>query len=106
MRSPCIQPQEIVSALGPDPRGDVLLTAHSVERHDAAVEMQSVEQFGNGGDLVRLAIDLALTEHQPLITGPGADQVQRAMIVATAAGAPNGLTVDRHHLALDLARQG
>src|SRR3954468_9760944 len=68
--------------------------------------MQGIEQLGDGGDLVRLAVDLALTEHQSLITGPGADQMQRAVIVAAAAGAPDGLAVNRHHLALALARQG
>src|SRR3954452_17500662 len=31
--------------------------------------------------------------------------MQRAVIVAATAGAPDGLAVDRHHLALDLARQ-
>src|SRR3954453_10725190 len=101
-----LQPQEIVGTLRPDPRGDVLLTAHGIERHDGAVEMQGVEQLGDGGDLVRLAVDLALTEHQSLITGPGADQMQWAVIVAAAAGAPNGLAVDRHYLAFDLTRQG
>src|SRR4051795_7321186 len=60
----------------------------------------------DGGDLVRLAVDLALTEHQSLITGPGTDQMQRAVIVAAAAGAPNGLAINRHHLALNLASQG
>src|SRR3954452_18756795 len=101
-----LQPQEIVGTLRPDPRGDVLLTAHGIERHDGAVEMQGIEQLGDGGDLVRLAVDFALTEHQSLITGPGADQMQRAVIVAAAAGAPDGLAVDRHHLALDLTPQG
>src|SRR3954463_8026564 len=101
-----LQRQEVVGTLGPDPRGNVLLAPHSIERHDGAVEMQGVEQLGEGGDLVRLAIDLALTEHQPLITGPGADQVQRAVIVAAAAGAPDGLAVNRHHLTLHLTRQG
>src|SRR5215204_5617644 len=72
----------------------------------SSVTMQGVEQLGDGGDLVRLAVDLALTEHQSLITGPGADQVQRAVIVAAAARAPDGFAVDRHHLALDLAHQG
>ena len=32
--------------------------------------------------------------------------MQRAVIVAAAAGTPDGLAVDRHHLALDLTRQG
>src|SRR3954464_15783571 len=101
-----LQRQEIVSTLRSDPRGNVLLAPHRVERHDGAVEMQGIEQLGNGGDLVRLAVDLALTEHQSLITGPGTDQMQRAVIVARAARAPDGLAVDRDHLALDLTRQG
>src|SRR3954452_40762 len=100
-----LQRQEIVGALGPDPRGNVLLASHRVERHDGALEMQGVEQLRDGGDLVRLAVDLALAEHQSLITGPGADQMQRTVIVTAAAGAPDGLAVDRHHLALDLACQ-
>src|SRR3954451_23647793 len=101
-----LQRQEIVGTLRPDPGGDLLLASHSIERHDAAVEMQGVEQLGDGGDLVRLAVDLALTEHQSLIARPGTDEMQRAVIVAAAAGTPDGLAVDRHHLALDLARQG
>src|SRR4051794_31582261 len=32
--------------------------------------------------------------------------MQRAVIVAAAAGAPDGLAVNRHHLALDLTHQG
>src|SRR4028118_1363915 len=84
-----LQHQEVVGGLRPDPRGDVLLAAHGVERHDAAVEMQGVEQLGDGGDLVRLAVDLALAEHQSSVTGPGADRVQRAVIVAAAARAPD-----------------
>src|SRR3954470_19615380 len=101
-----LQRQEIVSTLRSDPRGNVLLAPHRVERHDGAVEMQGIEQLGDGGDLVRLAVDRAPTEHQFLITCPGADQMQRAVIVARAARAPDGLAVNRDHLALDLTRQG
>src|SRR3954463_3574400 len=101
-----LQRQQVVGTLRPDPRGDVLLASHGVERHDGALEMQGVEQLGDGGNLVRLAVDLALTEHQSSITGPGTNQMQRAVIVAAAAGAPDGLAVNRHHLALDLTRQG
>src|SRR4051794_22867609 len=81
-----LQRQQIVGTFGSDPRGDVLLAPHRVERHDGALEMQDVEQLGNGGDLIRLAVDFALSEHQFLITCPGADQMQRAVIVARAAG--------------------
>src|SRR5690348_3279872 len=38
-----LQRQEIVGLLGPDPRGNILLAPHCVERHDGAVEMQGVE---------------------------------------------------------------
>ena len=101
-----LQRQQIVGTLGPDSLRDILLAPHRIERHDGAVEIQSVEQLRDCGDLVRLAVDRALTEHQSLITGPGADQMQRAVIVAAAARAPDALAVDRHHLALDLAHQG
>src|SRR3954452_18154357 len=70
-----LQRQEIIGTFRPDPRGDFLLASHSVERHDAAVEMQGVEQLGDGGDLVRLAVDLALAEHQSLIARPGTDEM-------------------------------
>jgi hypothetical protein len=101
-----LQHQEVVGALGPDPLGDALPAAHRVERDDAAVEVQGVEQPRDRGDLVRLAVDRAPAERQPPLARPGADQVERAAFVATAAGAPHGLAVDRHHLALDPARQG
>src|SRR5215211_8239878 len=100
-----LQHQEIVGALGPDPLGDPLLAAHRIERHAAAVEPQDIEQLRDRGDLVRFAVDLALAERQSTSARPGADQVQRAMLVATAAGAPHGLAVDRYHLALDPDRQ-
>src|SRR5690349_5372593 len=41
-----LQHQEIVGVLGPDPRGDVLLRAHGVERHDGALEMQVSSSSG------------------------------------------------------------
>src|SRR4051794_23269232 len=66
-----LQRQQVVGTLGSDPCGNVLLAPHSIERHNGAVELQGVEQLGDGGDLVRLAVDLALTEHQSLITGQG-----------------------------------
>src|SRR5690242_14388206 len=100
-----LQHQEVVGALRPDPFGDALLTAHRVQRDDAAVEVQGVEQLGDGRDLVRLAVDRALAERQPAPARPGADQVQRPALVAAAARAADGLAVDRHHLALDPGRQ-
>jgi hypothetical protein len=99
------QHQEIVGAPGPDPLGDLLLAAHRVQGDDTAFEPEGIEQLGDGGDLVRLAVDRALAERQPLLARPGADQVQRPVIVAAATRPADGLAVDRHHLALDPDRQ-
>src|SRR3954454_8924162 len=54
--------QEIVGALGPDLRGDVLLAAHGVQRHDAALQVQGLQQRRDSRDLVRLAADRALAQ--------------------------------------------
>lgn len=67
-----LQQQEIARTPGTDPRGDVLLAARRVEGDDAAVKLQGVEQLENSADLVRLALGLALTGHQALITCPSA----------------------------------
>src|SRR4051794_12776934 len=100
-----LEHEKVVGALGPDPLGDALLAAHRVQRDDAAVEVQGAEQLGDGRDLVRLAVDRALAEHQPAPARPGADQVQRPALVAAAAGPADGLAVDRDHLALGPDRQ-
>ena len=46
-----LQRQEVVGALHPDPLGDFLV-AHRVERHDAAVDPQGVDEFRDRGDRV------------------------------------------------------
>ena len=80
-----LEHQEVVGALGPDLRGDVLLAAHGVQRHNATLQMQGLQQLRDRHDLVRLAVDGALAKRQPLTACPGADQVQGPMIVAAAA---------------------
>src|SRR3954447_17168497 len=77
--------QKIVGALGPDLRGDVLLAAHRIQRHDAALQVQGLQQLRDSRDLVRLTVDCALAKRQPLTACPGADPVQGPMIVAAAA---------------------
>src|SRR5215211_1573568 len=80
-----LEHQEIVSALGPDLRGDVLLTAHRIQRHDAALQVQGLQQLRDRDDLIRLAVDGALAKRQSLFACPSTDHVQRPMIVAAAA---------------------
>ncbi|MDF3017050.1 MAG: hypothetical protein K0R44_2275, partial [Thermomicrobiales bacterium] len=94
-----LEPQQVVGAPFQDPAGDRLLAAHGIQRHDAVVQGQRFEQRRDRGDLVRLAIDLTLAEHQALLAGPGADQVQRPL--GLAEGAAQGFAIDRHDLAVE-----
>src|SRR3954469_15089402 len=61
---------------------------------------QLVQQFGDGGDLVRLAIYAALSQHEALGARPGADDMQRRLLPPAVKRAPDRLAVDDHHLAL------
>ena len=67
-----LEHQEVVSALGPDLHGDVLLAAHRIQRHDAALPVQGLQQLRDRDDLIRLAVDRALAQRQSLFAGPGA----------------------------------
>lgn len=52
-----------------------LLIVHRVDSHDEPGQLECVQQLGNGGDLVALAVHFALCQDQPVFTGPGADQM-------------------------------
>jgi hypothetical protein len=92
-----LEQQQVIGTPVEDLAGDCLLAAHGIQRHDAVLQGQRLEQRRDPGDLVRLAIDLALAERQPLLAG--ADQVQRPL--RPAEGAAQGLAIDRHDLTVD-----
>src|SRR5215204_5096065 len=96
-----LEDQQIIGVPFQDLASDRLLTAHGIQSHDAVLQGQRLEQRRDRSDLVRLAIDLTLAEHQALLAGPGADQVQRPLRPAAVKGAAQRLTVDRHDLAVE-----
>lgn len=75
-----------------------LLAVHRVGGDRAAIEREQRQEFGQGRDLVAVAVDPALAQDQALLAGPGADQMQRAGPCTTVERAADGLAVDRHHL--------
>src|SRR3954467_12935605 len=81
-----LEDQQIIGVPFQDPAGDRLLAAHGIQRHDAVLHGQRLEQRRDRGDLGRLAIDLTLAEPQALLAGPGADQVQRPLAAAPGSG--------------------
>src|SRR3954447_1937770 len=95
-----LEDQQVIRVPFQDPASDRLLAAHGIQSHDAVLQGERLEQRRDRGDLVRLAIDLTLAEHQALLAGPGADPVQRPLRPAAVKGAAQRLAVDRHDLAV------
>ena len=57
-----LEHQQVIGTPVEDLASDRLLAAHGIQRHDAVLQGQRLEQRRDRGDLVRLAIDLALAE--------------------------------------------
>ena len=87
--------QHVISLLLADHLGNIGLRAHCIDRHDAALKRQALQQQGYGRLLVRLLCGCALSEHEARAGREGADQVQRTRI--DLARAPTGLAVDGDH---------
>ena len=69
------------------------------------VQPSQRQELGQGRDLVAVSVDPALAQDQPLLAGPGADQMQWSSPCAAVERAAGGLAVDRHHL-LDPGGEG
>src|SRR3954447_7145296 len=78
-----------------DPLGDRPIAAGRVDRHQRALEAQLVEQRGDHGALVRLAVHDLLGQYEALLACVGRQGVQRALAGAGVAGPLRGLAVDR-----------
>ncbi len=85
-----------------DPVGDLDLAAHGVDGDERAGQLEPLEQQRDGIDLVRLAVDRLLPEHQALAARPGRDEMQR--MAAARPGPTRGLAVDRHDVRRALAQ--
>jgi site-specific DNA recombinase len=92
-----LERQHVVAFLIEDLLGDLPLTAHGVNRDDAARDRQRAQQFGDGGDLVGLVVDLDLRQDQSVGTGPGTDHVDRGLPVGSIVRAAHGLAVEGDH---------
>jgi hypothetical protein len=99
-----LERQEVVAAARQDGRGDGALRADRVDRDQGTRERQALQEPRDGGDLVRLAGDRLLPEHEALPSRPRGDQVQRRAALAAGVGAPRGLAVDRDEVGRRLAQ--
>src|ERR1051325_9308536 len=62
-------------------------------------ELEPPEIPARFSDLVRLAVDAALSQHEALGARPSADDMQRRLLAPAVERAPDRLTIDGHHLA-------
>src|SRR4051794_7443358 len=90
-----LEGQQVVPAASRDPLGDRGLAGERVEAHQAAAQVQPVQQVGDGGQLAALALGGPLRQHQPALGGVGADQVQGRAALLPVERAAHRLAVDR-----------
>ena len=92
--------QQVVGAAVDDLLGNLGLAAHGVDGDDAPAQLQQRQQLGDGGDFVGMGLGAGLAQHQVILGGPGAHQVQRGPALPPVMASPQGLAVDGHHLSL------
>jgi len=63
------------------------LAANGIDGHNATVEFQQLQRFGNGGDLIRLLIDFPVPQRQvvSLRAEPQAEAEAQALTISMAA---------------------
>ena len=69
--------QQVVGAAVDDLLGNLGLAAHGVNGDDAPAQLQQRQQLEDGGDFVGMGLGAGLAQHQVILGGLGAHQVQR-----------------------------
>src|SRR5262245_5614743 len=90
--------QQVLPALPLDQPGDLLLAAHGVAGHDRPLQVEQLQQPGDGRDLVGLLVTGDLAQGDAGLAGPDADGVQAAQPLAAIGAAALGLAVDLQEL--------
>jgi len=86
--------QQVVTALVGDLTGDVPLAPHGVDGDQQPLDLQCLEQFRDGGDLITLGGDLFLAKHNAQLRREGTDHVNGRL--TAAARSTHRLAIDRN----------
>ncbi len=70
-----LEGEQIIAALVDHLLGDLALAAHRVRGDGSALQRQQFQGLRHGDDLVRFVANSKLTQNQPLLGCPGADQM-------------------------------
>src|SRR3954465_7103372 len=95
-----LENQQVVGPARQDLLSDCGLAAHGVQRHDAVLQRELVQQFRDGCDLVGRLMDATLAQHEALLARPGAHQVQGGSLPPPIKRAPKRPAIDGDRLAL------
>ncbi len=101
-----LERQHVVRLLLHELLGDHALTAHRVNRDNAARQCQQAEQGGQRGNLVRLCLDGDLAQEQPIGRRPRPDEMQRSVPGTMIMRAPHARPIQCNHLTGGLHRTG
>ena len=91
---------QIISPSLEDPGGDRPLAAHRVQGDNRPLDVEHLEQFRDRADRAGFVVDPTLTQDQPAITSPRADNVKRPLLATPITGPADCLPVDRHNFAV------
>jgi hypothetical protein len=83
-----------VAATGDDRLDDLFLAAHRIDRDQRTLQVDLLQELRDGGDLVGFGVGGNLAQGNPLLRGPGADDVQRPEVLGPVVRAAIGLAVD------------
>src|SRR3982751_6760419 len=74
---------------------NVFLTVKRIERDDMAGDVEFTQEFLGSRDLVRLVIDLDMSQHEGGIDGKGAENLGGLSIIEVVEAVAEGLAVQR-----------
>jgi hypothetical protein len=104
MRLVVFDRQHVVTPVGVDLLGKLLLAADGIDAHQRPVQVQQLQKLGNGRDFVRALFDRYLAKRQVVLGGLGTDQLQGTQLVR--ARTAQGLAIDGNLLDAEPLHQG
>ena len=95
-----LQRQDVIGPFLADLPGNLFLGSHGVDRDDTSLDIEQFQQLGDCGYLIRLLVDLHLSERLSVVRRPRSHQVKRTLSPTPLMRAAQRFAVNRHHLAI------
>ena len=93
-----LEGEDIVASAVEDRPRDLGLGPHGIDGDECAVQVQSLEQQGNGHDFIGFFRHRFLSEHETLTRGPGGYGMQGHAALGAGVAAARGLAINRDNI--------